>query len=129
MPSNHVPHVLIIDNDEGVVRAIETRLRHYGYECATANTGAQGLSIFQSCDIDLIISDLNMPAGDGVSLAAAVREVSDVPIIFVTGFHREYLGKLGDIPGITIFEKPFDASELLELVETELTLRGCSLPV
>ncbi len=122
------PRILIIDNDEGVVQALAIRLRSNGYECATATTGAQGLSAFESEPSDLIISDLNMPAGDGIVLASSIRKHSDVPIIFVTGFQDDFRRRLRNIQNVTVFRKPFDMNDLLEIIEAELALRDIATP-
>lgn len=121
--------ILIIDNDEGMVAAICTRLESMGYRCVTAGTGAQGIAAFREQPIDLVISDLNMPAGDGITLAETLRENSDVPIIIVTGFHKEYRRELRSISDITLVQKPFDSNQLVDLVEVELVMKGCELPV
>jgi two-component system, OmpR family, response regulator MtrA len=112
--------ILIADNDDAVVLAIKTRLRSQGYHCLTAQTGAQALAIFRTERVDLIISDLNMPAGDGVSLASTVRQSSDIPIIFITGFRDGFRRSLRSVTNVTIVEKPFDSRTLLELVEASL---------
>lgn len=121
--------ILIIDNDEGLLAAIATRLGSMGYHCITAVSGAQGLACFKSQPVDLIISDLNMPAGDGVTLAQSIRETSEVPIIIITGFRDEYRRSLRSISNITLMEKPFDSDQLLDLVEAELVMSGSKLPV
>jgi len=125
---NETPRILIIDNDEGVVRALSTRLSSIGYECATAMSGSQGLSMFQQQPADLVISDLNMPAGDGVALASSLRKHSNVPIIFVTGFQEEYRRRLRNIANVTVFRKPFDMGDLLDIIEAELALHGAVTP-
>lgn len=120
--SESSPRILIIDNDEGVVAAITARLESMGYQCVTASTGAQGIAAFRDQDINLVITDLNMPAGDGVVLTRTLRETSDVPIIIVTGFHDEYRSDLSSIPSVILLEKPFDSNDLIDIVETELAL-------
>lgn len=124
MTSDSSPTILIVDNDEGVVCAIASRLKSLGYACVTAETGAQGISAFRSRKIDLVITDLNMPVGDGISLAKSLRNVSDVPIIFVTGFRDEYKPELLSIRNVSVLRKPFDTSVLIDLVEVELALRS-----
>lgn len=124
-----VPRILVIDNDEGMVAALTARLEHAGYECATAGCGRQGLATFREGGVDLVISDLNMPAGDGVTLVRAIRETSDVPVVIVTGFQDEFRRQLRVIPNVTIVRKPFAADELLELVEADLVMTGRELPM
>lgn len=127
--SESAPRILIIDNDEGLVAAIAARLESMGYPCVMAGTGAQGIAAFREQDIDLVITDLNMPAGDGVVLARTLRETSDVPIIIVTGFRKEYRDEVRSIPNVTLMEKPFESNQLIDLVEADLVLAGRELPL
>lgn len=122
------PTVLIIDNDEGIVRAIQTRLEFLGYRCATACSGAQGISRYRDGGIDLVITDLNMPAGDGVTVVSTLREIGPVPIIVVTGFRDEFTRRLREFDDVTTVEKPFESSHLVDLVEAELMMAGRPLP-
>lgn len=126
--SDPAPTILIIDNDEGVVAAVEARLESLGYRCLTATTGAQGLASFRENDVDLVITDLNMPAGDGIELTQSLRAASDVPIIIVTGFHDDYRRELRSIPNVTMLQKPFASSQLVDLVEADLVLAGREIP-
>jgi DNA-binding response OmpR family regulator len=114
------PTILIIDNDPCVVRALTARLESLGYLCRTAGTGAQGLAEFNSGSIDLVISDLNMPEGDGITLAQSIRRISPVPIIFISGFKDEFKRRLRDIPNVSLLRKPFKTQDLIDLMEAEL---------
>ncbi len=126
--SYRTPTILVIDNDDALSIAISHRLEHYGYECVRAASGAQGLAAFKNNEIDLIITDLNMPAGNGVALATSIRQLSGVPIIVVTGFRDEFRREIRSIENVAVIEKPFNPEQLLELVEMELVLSGCALP-
>lgn len=128
MAESH-PTILIIDNDEGMVAVLAARLQACGYRCVTAGSGAQGLAAFRGHDIDLVITDLNMPAGDGVSLARAIRRTSDVPIIIVTGYRDNYRRELRSIPNVALVEKPFESNQFIDLVDTALVLKGRPLPI
>ncbi|QNN21031.1 response regulator [Planctomycetales bacterium ZRK34] len=114
------PKILVIDNDEGVVKAISTRLDALGYDCVTASTGAQGLSLFSDQAIDLVITDLNMPMLDGAFLLTEIRAISQVPVIVITGFGHAYAQALAGQTNVTVLRKPFDASALIDVVELEL---------
>lgn len=119
--SESTPRVLIVDNDEGMVAAITARLEHEGYECVTANSGSQGYIAVTEQYFDLIVSDLNMPMGDGIAFAKRVREQSLVPIIFVTGFEREFLSELQGIENVSVLSKPFHPNHLLDTIEIDLS--------
>ncbi len=118
------PMILIVDNDELLVRALSTRLSAHGYNCVTAVSGAQAMSLFNNHDIQLVISDLSMPAGDGVTLATQIRRISKVPIIFVTGFRDAYRRVMRAVPDVTMLEKPFSAATLLALVDSSIAIRS-----
>lgn len=118
------PTILVIDNDEGMVAALTARLESLGYHCVTAGTGAQGIAAFREQTIHLVISDLNMPAGDGITLARTIRESSNVPIIVVTGFQDEFRRELRSIPNVSLLQKPFEYTRLVELIEADLVLSG-----
>lgn len=116
------PTVLLIDNDEELVEAVRARLASEGMRCLTAYTGAQGVSLFDEGDVDVVITDLNMPEGDGVAVARTIRARSRVPIIVVTGFRDEYNASIASIPNVSIIRKPFESEELVQLVSIAVEL-------
>lgn len=123
MRQQPTPRILVIDNDEGLIQAITTRLRGSDYECVTAGNGEEGLAEYSMGGIDLVISDLNMPTLDGIGFIERVRAASSVPIIVMTGFSNEYRERVGRIPNVTLLQKPFETQALLDLVEVELAQR------
>ena len=112
--------ILVVDNDRGVVNALATRLGASGYTCCSAGSGSQALAQFQERPIDLVISDLNMPQGDGVTLAQSIRRMSNVPIILVSGFKADFRRRLRGIADVSFLHKPFESKELLDLVASAL---------
>jgi len=112
--------ILIVDNDPSVLAALSARLGGMGYRCTTAVGGAQALGKFSSCNADLVISDLNMPQGDGADLAQAIRRISGVPIIVISGFKDAYRKKLREIADVSFLHKPFETEILLQLVSASL---------
>lgn len=122
------PTILVVDNDEALTAAISMRLEDAGFNCITAASGAQGIALFDRGQIDLVITDVVMPGGDGFVLAEHIRKAGDTPVIVCTGYRKDHFGRLGSVPGVTVFEKPFSHERLLELVETELILAGVTPP-
>lgn len=122
MSEPRVGHILIVDNDPSVVAALSARLRGMGYQCTTASCGAQALGQFTAKAPDLVISDLNMPQGDGVTLAESIRRTSSVPIILISGFKDAYRKQLRHVPDVLFLHKPFSTESLIELVEVALAL-------
>jgi CheY-like chemotaxis protein len=114
--------VLVVDNDDAVTRLLALRLEDAGYACHTAACGSQALAIFQARPVDVVVTDLNMPNGDGATLVSSIRQRSDVPIIVLTGFSDELrAGVRGK--GVTLLRKPFDAHAIIDLIEVECLCR------
>lgn len=113
--------ILLVDNDPDLRRALRLRFEARGYAVREAGTGGQALAVLEESPCDLVLSDINMPCGDGLALADAVAARWRVPIIFMTGFRDLYeLEKLA--PGATaILEKPFDFELLADLVASALS--------
>lgn len=118
------PTILIIDNDEGITAALEARLTNEGCACLTASSGAQGLALLRDHDVNLVITDLNMPSGDGVTVVRAVRQQLRIPVIVVTGCQDAYEHELVKMLSLPVMNKPFEFAQLLEMIKRELQLVG-----
>ncbi len=116
------PRVLIIDNDDGLTLALRVRLESEGYECVTACTGSQGLSLFAESDFDAVITDLNMPAGDGIAVCESIRSTCRVPLIIVTGFESSYTDLLDRLGVIELIQKPFCIDSLLDELDIAIEM-------
>ncbi len=114
--------ILIIDNDESLVNALAIRLEEAGHDCVRAFAGVQGIAEFNAQDIDLVITDLNMPLGTGIDLVQAVRRKCTVPVVVITGYRDEFQRELRSLRNVTVLRKPFRAADLIELIESELLL-------
>jgi len=78
--------VLVVDDDESVFKALRRLLRQESYELIYAADGYHGLELLTSNNIDLVISDLKMPAMDGVTFLSQVSTLyPDLPSILLTG--------------------------------------------
>jgi two-component system C4-dicarboxylate transport response regulator DctD len=106
---------VVVDDDPSVRRFITTILRLEDFETVEAEGGNQGLELVRDLgeSVDLIVSDIQMPRGDGLSLARAVKEsFPSIPIILVSG----RAAPEGEYDGFV--QKPFASQELLETVRT-----------
>lgn len=112
--------ILVVENDPELRRLITLRLTSAGHQCTEAGTGAQALGEWRHRSFDVVVSDLNMPSGDGIALADALQRDEVVPIIFITGFRDDYKRRLRKVKDATVLEKPFDLAQLLELIEAAL---------
>jgi len=77
--------VLIIDDDEALVRLIDQVLTQKGYEVLKASNGQEALRLLFDQRPDLVILDVVMPRMDGWQTLDRIRDVSGIPIIMLTG--------------------------------------------
>lgn len=120
------PNILIVDDDKDILKLITMRLNAAGYATSTANNGAEALSAIELQRPDLVVSDLRMPAMDGMALLDTIQHSQPtLPVILLTAH--------GSIPdavratqrGVFSFlTKPFDSQELLQQVASALRLNG-----
>jgi two-component system KDP operon response regulator KdpE len=83
---NIVSHkILVIDDDARFTKMIEKVLAHQGYEILTANSGPEGLRLLFKHRPDLILLDVVMPQMNGWQTCQRIRDISDVPVIILTG--------------------------------------------
>lgn len=110
--------VLLVDDDVHILNANETYLSRQGYQISRAEDGEQALKLASSAAFDAIVLDVDMPGVDGVTVCRRLREVSMVPIIFLSAYARTD-GRIRGLMagGDDYIGKPYS------LVELELRLR------
>jgi len=110
----------VVDDEPSVRRYISAILQQDDFETLEAEGGIQGLQLVRDLgdSVDLVVSDIQMPGGDGLSLAQAVKAAfPTIPIILVSG--REQPD--GEYDGFV--QKPFDSKSLLEAVRNAVAHR------
>ena len=81
--------ILLLEDDESLNRGISLKLSKEGYQVLSAYTMREAKSMFEKEAIDLLISDITLPAGNGLDFGRAVREKSDVHLIYLTAMDQE----------------------------------------
>lgn len=121
--------VLVIDDDEAIVDMVAGALESDGYQVRTAGNGIDGLHCLAAWQPDLVILDLMMPGLSGWDTCRQIREISDVPVIMLTGVRGPSNEMRGLCEGADLYiTKPFDipllvarAQALLRRSRTVLT--------
>jgi len=80
-----VKKILIVDDDAALVRLFDQFLTGKGYEVLKASNGQEALRLFFAHKPDLVLLDIVMPEMDGWQTCSRIRDLSDVPIIMLTG--------------------------------------------
>lgn len=81
--------ILLLEDDESLNRGITLKLEKEGYEILSAAGVTEAEQLFGENEIDLIISDITMDDGDGLTFCKKVRKISDVHFIFLTALDQE----------------------------------------
>jgi two-component system cell cycle sensor histidine kinase/response regulator CckA len=105
---------LIVDDEPAIRSYIRAILERESFEAVEAGSGKHGLEILEDLgnEVDLIVSDINLPEGDGLSFARSAAEAFPrVPIVLVSG----YVGSNEVLP-FEFVEKPFSPTTLLRAV-------------
>lgn len=82
-------HVLVIDDDPSLLRALRVGLKAGGHEVATASNGHQGLAQTALTNPDVIVLDMGLPDLDGLEVCKRIRQWSDTPIIVLSAAGAE----------------------------------------
>lgn len=118
--------ILVVDDDAGMLRALEKVLRGAGAEvtCFTCGDDAIELLTRRENPIDLVITDLRLPFVTGATLVYAVHRIfPTVPVIVLTAFGSPDVKAACEEQGVAAFlEKPLDTAHLLAAIGRALAL-------
>jgi two-component system response regulator GlrR len=123
-PTAHASRLLVVDDDADMLRLLSMRLESAGYRVSTAGSAEAALAQLEIERPQLVISDVRLPARDGLALFDAVRQRHPaLPVILLTAH-----GTIPDAVEATrrgVFSyltKPYDSKELLERIAQALAL-------
>jgi DNA-binding response OmpR family regulator len=112
-------HILIVEDEVGIVQFLKQGLEEEGYEITTAFDGLQGFEVVQNTSFDLVLLDWMLPKMSGLDLCKAIR-IKDIntPIIFLTAKDTIQETIEGLKAGANDYiKKPFSFEELIERIK------------
>ena len=119
--------ILVVDDEQLLVKGIKFNLENEGYEVETAYDGGTALELAKNNKYDLIILDLMMPEIDGLECCMKIREFSNVPIIMLTARGEDTDKIIGFECGADDYiTKPFNILELKARIRAMLRRTGGS---
>jgi CheY-like chemotaxis protein len=109
--------ILIADDEVELRKAIAFDFKRRGFSVFEASSGDEAFDIVKNNSVQLILSDVRMPNGDGISLLEKVKAHNPLlPVLLVTGFADISLEEAYDRGASAVFPKPFDRKVLIETV-------------
>jgi len=120
--------ILIVEDSPTMRKLIRSALEEGGYRVAESEDALQALAVVQEVAPDLVITDVNMPDVDGISMVSQMRTFPafrSVPILVLTTESSEEAKERGRLAGATGWiTKPFDPAQLREVVAEVLGVQA-----
>ena len=120
------PTVLLVDDDPGILRALERALVPLGYRLLRAQGGAEALDLLAGTEADVVISDMRMPGMDGAELLEAVRERQPNAVRMILTGYADLKSAMTSINRAEIYRfltKPWDNNDLMLTVRNAVAHR------
>jgi DNA-binding response OmpR family regulator len=125
--------ILIVDDDEDLVRILSVNLLAEGFDISTAFDGMSAVMRAHKDQPDLVILDLKMPAGDGFSVLERLKSSTKtfaIPIVILSALPKEDMeGKALAAGANHYFSKPFDLEALIGYIKDTLGIEREQQPI
>lgn len=113
--------ILVVDDEPKIVELLQLTLEMQGHRVFPAYNGTDAWNCWQNHHIDMVLTDIMMPVCDGYSLVERIRQVSNVPIMFLSA-KTDVIDK---VKGLRLgaddyIVKPFDPLEVVSRVQANL---------
>ncbi len=113
--------IVIVDDFTGIRSIVRETLVKKGYQVLEASDGQEALKFFDGTQIDLLISDYDMPDMNGAQLIAKVRDMIRymyTPVIILSGVKKERVDdKIKDLNIACYLQKPFEIKHFYSVIE------------
>ena len=113
--------ILAVDDSASMRQMVSFTLKTAGFDVTEAKDGSEALAIAKQQDFDAVISDVNMPIMDGITLIRALRTLPSykfTPLLMLTtesGLEKKVEGKAAGATGWVV--KPFNPDQLLAVIK------------
>lgn len=113
--------ILVVEDDFELQEAVAETLKLAGFKVRTANNGIEALSVLERCEVDMVVSDVNMDGMDGIELLENIRKThAQLPVLIVTAYADVSKAvsamRLG---AVDFMIKPFEPDVLIETVRQQ----------
>jgi CheY-like chemotaxis protein len=114
--------VLLIDDDVGVRKVLSRMLQRADHQVIEASNGLEGIARLRTSSVDLVLTDIMMPAMNGIEFIKMARQLCpSLKVIAMSGGGRisntDHLREAGEFGAIATLRKPFTSSDLQTLLD------------
>ncbi len=110
--------ILVVDDEPELREIICDECRYLGHVVLEASNGLQALEVLKNNNVDVVLSDVRMPGGDGVALLKGLKTISNhKPKVFMmSGFSDYSETQLKELGAEGLLSKPFDIQKIIRSV-------------
>jgi two-component system NtrC family response regulator len=122
---NPSKRLLLIDDDESLLKVTAHQLRQFGYEVTAKASGEEGLAVFKASSFAVVVSDLQLPGASGIDVLQEIRRHDrECVVIIITAYGTvEDAVKACELGADDYLTKPFSREQLRFVLEKALRLR------
>ena len=119
--NNSLPTILIVDDEESFIEALQVGLKREGFRIEVARDGAEALAVFDAVKPDAVLLDVMLPKVGGTDVCREIRKKSSVPIIMVSAKGSEIDTVVGlEVGADDYIVKPYRLRELVARLRAAL---------
>ena len=120
-PTPQLETILVVDDDQMVLRLADSMLKRFGYRVITATSGKEALHLFESIQVDLALIDLVMPEMDGVDVVERIHDLRPgLPVLFFSAYSDDDSLRPMFARGVPFIAKPFTSLQLTQKIREVL---------
>lgn len=122
MPKPARKHILVVDDDDGILDAVEMLLAEIGFKVTVLKQASELLVVLETKRPDLILLDLSLSGSDGGALSRQLKQqpsTKKIPVIIMSA-HTDIAAKSSAAAADAYIKKPFDIEDLEQLINSLL---------
>ncbi|MCY3578763.1 MAG: response regulator transcription factor, partial [bacterium] len=122
--NSELTRILAVDDDPRTLKHVRDSLAKAGFEPVVTGDPDEVVSLIEETEPQVVLLDLMLPGKDGIELMKDVLAISDVPVIFLSGYDQdELITKAFEMGAVDYIVKPFSPTELNARVRAALRKR------
>jgi DNA-binding response OmpR family regulator len=124
--NNPAATLLLVDDEQGLLKTSERYLQMKGYQVITAENGSEAIDKYRAHGIDLVILDVGLPDMDGLRCLETIKSIDqNAKVVISTGSYANEKEML-DLGAETVLSKPYGLEELYNTAKEILNGQSCS---